>query len=124
MLNIELDRELAIVVLEPIGELTAHDFEAVGTVIDPYIEKHGKLNGLIINTKEFPGWDSFSTLLKHIKFVQEHEQKISHVAIVTDSYIADLAERIASHFISAKMKHFPYDEFTTAKSWIMGNEPD
>jgi hypothetical protein len=122
MLNIELDRESAIAVLEPSGELTEHDFDVVGSVIDPYIKEHGKLNGIIINTKEFPGWDSFGAMLKHIKFIKEHEQKLSHIAIVTDSTIAGLAESIAAHFITAKIKHFPFSKFTEAESWILAIE--
>ena len=124
MLHIELDREYGIAILEPNGELTVQDFELATKLLDPYIKEHGKLNGIIINTEEFPGWDSFGAMLTHFKFVKEHEQKISHIAIVTDSYIANFAEMIAAHFISAKIKHFPFDEFTTAESWIKGNEPD
>lgn len=124
MLNIELDRESAIAVLEPSGVLTEHDFDVVGSVIDPYIKEHGKLNGIIINTKEFPGWNSFGAMLKHIKFVKEHEQKLSHIAIVTDSAVAGLVETIAAHFITADIRRFHYNEFTEAKSWILGNEPE
>jgi hypothetical protein len=124
MLNIELDRESAIAILEPDGELTEQDFEVVSSVIDPYIKEHAKLNGIIINTKEFPGWESFGAMLKHFKFVKDHEQKLSHIAIVTDSAIAGLAESIAAHFVSAKIRHFPFSEFNEAKSWVLGNEPE
>lgn len=124
MLSIELDQDSSIAVLEPSGKLTMHDFEVATSMIDPYIKEHGKLNGLIINSREFPGWDSFGAMLEHFKFVKDHEQKLSHIAIVTDSYIANLAEIIASHFITAKVKHFPFDEFTTAKSWILEHEAD
>ena len=124
MLNIEMDRKSAIAILEPGGELTESDFDLVASVIDPYIKEHGKLNGIIINTRDFPGWDSFAAMIRHFKFVKNHEKKISHIAIVTDSPIAGLAEVIAAQFISASIKLFPYDEFTTAKSWILGKEPE
>ena len=124
MLNIELDRNSAIAILEPGGELTESDFDLVASVIDPYIKEHGKLNGIIINTREFPGWDSFGAMIKHFKFVKDHEKKISHIAIVTDSPIAGLAEIIASHFISASIKLFPFDEFNTATNWIVGNQTE
>ena len=124
MLHIELDRESGIAVLEPNGVLTEQDFELATKLLDPYIKEHGKLNGMIINSREFPGWNSFGAMLEHFKFVKEHEQKLSHVAIVTDSYIANLAELLAEHFIAAKVKRFPFDEFTTAVEWIMHNKPD
>lgn len=122
MLNVELDREAGLAILRPEGALTKEGLDAVAGVIDPYIEEHGKLNGLIIYTQEFPGWDSFSVLLRHFKFVKKHHQKLSHVAVVTDSKMGDLAEKITVHFISAEVKHFAYGQLEDAKSWIVDTE--
>jgi hypothetical protein len=63
-------------------------------------------------------------MLKHFKFVKDHQQKLSHVALVTDSAIGNLAEKIAGHFISAEVKHFPYSQVVDAKSWILEAETD
>ncbi|WP_299878019.1 STAS/SEC14 domain-containing protein [uncultured Cocleimonas sp.] len=118
MFSIELDRESAIAVLQLQGELREKDFESIAEVIDPYILEKGKLNGLIINTKDFPGWESFGAMVEHFKFVKDHEKKLTHVALVTDSAIGDLVEIFAKYFVSAKVKHFDYDEFTKAEAWI------
>ncbi len=122
MLSIELDRESAIAVLQLQGELREKDFDAIASVIDPYISEHGKLNGLIINTKDFPGWESFGAMIKHFKFVKNHEKKLTHVALVTDSAIGDLAEIFAKYFVSAKIKHFDFNQFTQAEEWILGKK--
>jgi hypothetical protein len=119
MLTVELDRESGIAVMRPEGALSEEDFKIAARVIDPYIEEHGHLNGLIINTRQFPGWESFAALLTHLKFVREHHEKLSHVALVTDSQIADLAETLASHFVKAKVKHFAYSQFVDAQAWIL-----
>jgi hypothetical protein len=119
MLNVELDRVTGLAVLRPEGALTESDFDAVAAVIDPYLEANGALNGLIIYTKDFPGWDTFGAMLKHFKFVRSHHQKLSRVALVTDSRIGDVAEKIAGHFISADVTHFPYDQMAEARSWIL-----
>ena len=124
MLNIELNKEAGLAIVQPEGTLSESDFDTVASVIDPYLEEHGELNGLIIYTKDFPGWDSFGAMLKHFKFVKDHQQKLSHVALVTDSAIGNLAEKIAGHFISAEVKHFPYSQVVDAKSWILGAETD
>ncbi len=120
MLSIELDRESAIAVLQLQGELREKDFDVIASVIDPYILEHGKLNGLIINTKNFPSWDSLGAMVEHFKFVKSHEKKLTHVAFVTDSAIGDLAAIFAKYFVSAKIKHFDYHEFTQAEDWILG----
>ncbi|MBU8902017.1 MAG: STAS/SEC14 domain-containing protein [Victivallales bacterium] len=122
MLNVHLDEEKGIVSLEPIGKLSKDDFAAFAAIIDPYIEKTGKLNGLIIHVKSFPGWDSFAALVRHLKFIKNHHQKVSCVAFVTDSPIGNFAEHVASHFINATIKHFSFDRLEDARKWIAGSK--
>lgn len=124
MLNVELDSSSGIAVLTPDGALSENDFEAAAKVIDPYLESHGQLNGLIVRTKDFPGWESFGALVGHFKFVKDHQKRLLHVALVTDSKLGNVAENIAGHFISAEIKHFPFDQFSVARDWIMEAESD
>ena len=119
MLTVQLITKVGLVILEPDGALTVDDFKAAAEKIDPYIEEKGKLNGLIIRSESFPGWDSFAALATQLRFVRNHHQKVSHVAFVTDSPIGKLAEVMASHFISAKIKDFKYDQLEQARAWIL-----
>jgi len=32
--------------------------------------------------------------------------------------MANMAEKIAGHFVSAQIKHFPYEQLNEAKEWI------
>ena len=118
MLKVELDRAGGIALLEPGGELSARDFVLAAEAIDPYIEQHGRLNGVIIHTKRFPGWDSFSALLGHLRFIREHHARIARVALVTDSRIGNFAQRVARHFVAAEVETFPYNEFASARNWV------
>jgi hypothetical protein len=120
MLNVTVNREDGIVILEPDSALTQKDFESAAAVIDPYIEMAGALNGVIIHTKVFPGWDSFAALLTHLKFVQDHHKRVSHVAFVTDSSLGNLAEVVGSHFVQAEVKHFNFGELQQARLWVLG----
>ena len=122
MLKVKLNENSAVAVLEPDGELKVDDFLNVTRIIDPYIKRHGKLKGIIIHVKDFPGWNSFSALKSHLKFVNEHHKLVSHVAFVTDSVIGELAENIADHFIKAKIKNFDFDEINEATSWIENDD--
>jgi len=121
MLNITLDSKEAIVILEPQGALCKDDFDVAVKVIDPFIQKHGKLDGLIIYTESFPGWEDFAALSRHITFVKNHHQKIKRLAFVTNSAVGSVAETIASHFVKAEIKSFTYDQLDDAKSWILEN---
>ena len=67
MLMVEMDKLKGVAVLEPHGPLSENDFETAAKTIDSYIEVAGKLKGLVIHTSSFPGWNSFSALLSHLK---------------------------------------------------------
>lgn len=124
MLSTKIDETNGIAILEPDGPLSKNDFQSAGTIIDSFIEKAGRLNGLIIHTKSFPGWDSFAALFSHLTFVKNHHKKVSYVALVTDSVFSNLAETVGSHFVNAKIKSFPFQEIKKAKSWIISNSVD
>jgi len=74
--------------------------------------------GVKIHVKSFPGWDSFAVLIKHLKFIKDHHQKIACVAFSTDSPIGELAKHVASHFTNAEIKHFSFDQLNEANNWI------
>ncbi|VAW84070.1 hypothetical protein MNBD_GAMMA18-1431 [hydrothermal vent metagenome] len=121
MLNINFDETNNIAILEPDAELSEADFTSAARVIDQYLGKSGKLNGIIIHVKTFPGWDSFTALVTHLKFIKDHHKRVSHLAFVTDSSIGLFAERVGSHFINAKVKNFDFNEFDKSVEWIMGD---
>ena len=122
MLNVKLDEAKGIATLEPNGKLSQNDFETAAKIIDPYIEKAGELNGIIIHVKSFPGWDSFGALVKHLNFVKEHHKNVERVAFATDSPIGGFAEHIASHFVNALIKHFSFDQLEDAEKWVLNGD--
>jgi tRNA U38,U39,U40 pseudouridine synthase TruA len=78
------------------------------------------VNGIIIHTKAFPGWEDFSAFQHHMKFVKDHHRRIRRVAVVTDSKLGSIVPNIARHFVSADIKHFEYEDMESAKTWIKG----
>lgn len=118
MLYIDFDVTDGIVQIRPEGPLDKEDFGQIAELVDPYIEENGDLAGVILNVKSFPGWDGFGAFVNHIKFVREHHKHVKKVAVVTDSHIGDVAEHVASHFVSAQLKHFPGGDVDEARSWI------
>ena len=122
MLTVNLNEIKGIAILEPDGKLSENDFKSAAKIIDSYIEKSGKLNGIIIHVKSFPGWDSFSALITHLKFIKEHHKKVSHVAFATDSPIGGFAEHVASHFVNAEIRSFSFSELENSKKWILGGD--
>ncbi|WP_163835382.1 SpoIIAA family protein [Spartinivicinus ruber] len=118
MISIDVDENAGIAILEPHGALSAEDFKRIADTIDPMIEKSGELKGLLIHSKSFPGWESFSGFISHIKFVRDHHQLVRKVAICTDSHLADLARYLGAHFIKAEVVVYPFNKLDEAKSWV------
>jgi stage II sporulation SpoAA-like protein len=58
-------------------------------------------------------------MVTHFRFVRDHHKRIRKVALVTDSPVGDVAEHLASHFVSAKVRHFPGGQLDQARQWII-----
>ena len=106
-LSFELIEDKGVLILQPKGELEAADFERLSAEVDPYIEKAGLLNGLMVVAEHFPGWDDFAALSSHIRFIREHHSKIRRVAFVTGDRVVSSLPRIASRFVDAEVRAFP-----------------
>ena len=117
-LSFDLIEGKGILVLHPKGELEAADFERVSAEIDPYIEKAGGLNGLMIDAEHFPGWDDFAAFSSHMRFVREHHSKIRRVAIVTADRIVSALPRMASRFVDAEVRALAMGERDEALLWV------
>jgi hypothetical protein len=122
MIEYDLDKEHSILRVQPKSALEKDDFVKLAKVVDPYIEATGSLAGLIIEAPEFPGWDSFGAMVTHFHFVRDHHKRVKRIAVVTDSPMGDVAERLASHFVSAEIRHFPAGQIEAARQWISPHE--
>ena len=117
MIDYKILEDQGIIILEPSGPLQEEDFENLTKDADAYLEKHGRLNGLIIHAKSFPGWENFGAFTHHISFVKGHHKKVNRIAIVTDSSFLKIAPGIVNHFVSAQVKHFDYEDLEAAQQW-------
>jgi hypothetical protein len=115
--------DTGVLVVEVTKALRSQDFDAVALTADAWIEAHGRLNGLVIHAKRFPGWENLGAMMKHVRFVRNHHQKIARLALAVDSAMASIAPTIAELFIKAEVKVFRYDEREQAIRWAGGGGP-
>ena len=118
MIQFELLRDKAILIVAPQGALEVGDFAKIAKVVDPYILEQGQLTGLLIEAQTFPGWDSFGALIEHLKFVRDHHRKIERIAAVTDSAFLQIAPRLAKHFAHPEIRVFASSDKPSAMSWL------
>jgi hypothetical protein len=119
ILTTKIDKIHHIAVLEPHGPLSESDFTAAARQVDAMIAESGRLNGIVVHAKSFPGWESFAALTAHLKFVHDHHRKLSRVALATASVAAPIAEMFATHFVAAEIRAFSYDDIGKATQWVI-----
>ena len=120
MIDHSFDAAQGILHLRPKAALTKEDFAQIAKTVDPQIEKKGALAGIIIEFGAFPGWDSIGAMAAHFRFVRDHHRRVKKVAVVTDAALGAIAEQLASHFVSATIRHFPAGELKAAQQGISG----
>jgi hypothetical protein len=117
MINAQLLPD-GVLIVAPTGELQAVDFEQMRLLANPYIEEHGDLKGLLIDAESFPSWENFSSMLSHIRFVRDYQQKIERVAAVTDNGFLAILPMVADHFVAAEVRHYSYQDRDRALTWL------
>ena len=123
MLKHQLLLSDGILILEPDAPLEAADIEGLVREVDPFIAKHGKLSGLMIHAKVFPGWANLDAFLAHMQFIKSHHQKIIRLAMVTDSKLLGELPKIAAHLVHVQIKHFWESQHEEALCWLKEGVP-
>ena len=78
--------------------------EQGGSTVDPWIEAHGALRGLVVDVREFPGWENVTGFLH--RFVRGHHRKVQQIALAAGGRLAEWAPRLAAHFVEAEVRRF------------------
>ena len=118
MLNHKLITPDGILFLQPAAPLEAVDFEGLAHEIDPYIAEHGKLPGVMIHAKVFPGWANLDAFFAHMRFIESHHQKIQRLAVVSDSSLLTEVPKVIAHLVHVEVKHFPESAYEAALQWL------
>lgn len=109
--------EPGVLVVEITEPLRAQDFDALAATVDGWLETHDALPGVVVHARAFPGWENVAGMLRHFRFVRDHHRAIRRVALAADGAVADLAPRLAEHFVRAEVKGFGYDDLDNAITW-------
>ena len=118
MLPYEILHDDQLVILEPKGPLSEEDFRRLTEDVDRFLEQHPILKGLLIHTREFPGWEDLTGLISHLRFVRDHHRQITRVALASDSRLAAIAPKLVEHFVSAEIRSFEHEEKEEVLKWL------
>jgi hypothetical protein len=108
--------------VKPTGKLEESDFDRISDEIEKILKTERELKGVLIYTKDFPGYERFSDLIAHARFVKEHHDKVNKLAFCTDSNIGTLLKSLAKRFAEARVKRFDYDQRDEAVNWLIAED--
>jgi pSer/pThr/pTyr-binding forkhead associated (FHA) protein len=123
MNEIQFDEGKSMVSVRLHDALKKEDFDRLAKTVDPHIAKGQHVRGLVLEVSSFPGWSSVGAFVDHVRVVRDHQKQIDKVAIVTDSMLGTLAERLPGKLLSTKIRHFAEGDVEGAKRWIEGEQP-
>ncbi|MGO4440654.1 STAS/SEC14 domain-containing protein [Rhizobium sp. RAF56] len=118
MILLEPLRDKNVVIVTPQGPLEQADFEAIAKEIEPAIASNGKVSGLMINIKYFPGWQNLAAISAHLKFVANYNRAIERIAVVTNNSLLSIVPGIAGYFVHPQIRLFDSGQTEQALSWL------
>jgi hypothetical protein len=109
--------EYGVLLIQPAGPLRASDFDAIALATDLWNRRRGELRGLVVQVREFPGWDNVAGFVRHVQFFRDHQDSIRRIALATDVQVPHLRPELADHFIRADLRRFRCHELGEAIAW-------
>jgi hypothetical protein len=106
-----------IVQVQLMGKLDSAAYERGEEALDAFIRDHSGLK-LLLDLREFDGWQGLAALGDHLKLVRDHRHVPSRVAVVGDEGWQKLAASLMRRFISADSRYFDEDHLDDAKRFL------
>ncbi|MDJ0859944.1 MAG: STAS/SEC14 domain-containing protein [Dinoroseobacter sp.] len=103
--------------VELLGKLAPAAYAQADGDLDAFINRAGGLR-LLLDLREFDGWQSLSGLREHFSLVRDHHQIPDRVAVVMDDDWVKVAKNVLSRFMQAEVKVFAEEDFEAAKAWL------
>lgn len=118
MISVDTVRDKKILLIAPQGPLERGDFQTIANEFERAVASMGKLTGLLIKTRSFPGWETFEAITAHLKFIASYHRSIERVAVVTESRFMRIVPRLAGYFVHPTIRVFAFEETEKALGWL------
>ncbi|WP_170349138.1 STAS/SEC14 domain-containing protein [Ruegeria atlantica] len=100
-----------------LGKLDPDEFSRAEQDLDNLLQAKEGFR-LLIDLREFDGWQGLSALASHFKLVRKHAGMLDRAAIVGDKTWQHMAQRAASHVLGTRTQFFASEDIENAKSWL------
>jgi hypothetical protein len=119
----ELLDEPGILVAEPKTPLDVEDFDVLQAEVDPWILRHGMLQGVVVQFGQFSGWNRAGSFVRQVQFLRAHRTKVRRLAWIGAPQMLEPAFTLARPWLrTPELKCFPRDQRDRAISWVQAGE--
>lgn len=101
------------------GQLDSSVYAAETEDLNAFIRANDRFR-LLIDAREFDGWQGLGAVFEHLRIVRDHYRLIDRAALVGKAGWQRLGERALRGLSGAETKFFMPDAFEEAKVWIKG----
>ena len=98
------------------GQLHKDDYDHFVPMIEPALERHGKVR-MLLKMVDFHGW-SLSAVWEDVKFDWKHFNDIERLALVGDRKWEEGIAAFCRPFTTAEIRYFSMEEMTEAYEWV------
>lgn len=99
------------------GKLDSAAYDRGEANLDAYIRDHPGFH-LLLDLREFDGWQGITALGDHIKLVRDHRHDPTRVAVVGSADWQKLAVKLMRRFVTSDSKYFDSDQFDEARQFL------
>lgn len=99
------------------GDVSEEEFTQTASELRDDIARHGQIR-LLFRLSDLSLWDFFTALDERFRFVNEHQQNIERVAIVTDDTAAEMVGKVVEALPAITAETFSKDEEAKAWAWL------
>ena len=106
-----------VLLVQPVGPLRATDFDAIALTIRSWNAPGCKLHGLVLQVREFPGWENVAGFVRHVQFLHDDHDCVRRVALASDVRIPEVSPALADRLIRAELRRFGRSQVGQAITW-------
>lgn len=103
--------------LSLLGKVDSAAYDTNIEDLDDYFAAHEQVR-LLIDLREFDGWQGLDALRDHFHLVRGHSKKVARAAIVGDAGWQEMAVQLGKRAIGMDAKYFDEDDLDDAKKWL------